>query len=58
MTPQKLLKIVSEKKSVGLKLLYVGMGTSAKDNFYVRCIPSANLIDLNEFTETQGSNSL
>jgi hypothetical protein len=51
MKPQRLLSLISEKNSKGLKLFNVGMGSAAKDDFYIRSIPSANLINLSEFTE-------
>lgn len=50
MNPKTLFKLVTEEKSKGLKVLYVGMGESAKESFYVKSIPSANLVDLNEIT--------
>lgn len=50
--PEALLRIMTEEKSKGLKVIYVGMGQSSLETFYVKSIPTANYIDLNEVTET------
>jgi hypothetical protein len=52
MPPETLLKILTEQRSKGLKVIYVGMGKNSLDTFYVRSIPTANMIDINEITET------
>ncbi|CAI2384611.1 unnamed protein product [Moneuplotes crassus] len=50
--PDALFKILTEQRSIGLKLFYVGMGRSAEHSFYTRSLPSANLLNLHEFTES------
>ena len=51
MNSESLLKILTEQRSKGLKLLYVGMGPKALDSFYIKSIPTANYADLNEATD-------
>ena len=55
MQPDTLLKILTEQRSKGLKVLYIGMGQDSLDTFYIKSIPTANYIDLFELTNSNKS---
>lgn len=52
MPPETLLKMLTEQRSKGLKVLYVGLGPKSLDTFYVQSIPTANYIDLMELSDS------
>ena len=49
--PDALFRILTEQKSIGLRLFFVGMGKSAERSFELQSLPNANLLNLHEFTE-------
>lgn len=50
-TPAKLLSKLNEGSIENLKIINIGFGDSAKKSFYDTAIPTANMIELKEFTE-------
>jgi hypothetical protein len=51
-SPQTVLNHLTEKRSKGLKVLYIGMNESALDNFYIQSLPTANCLMLKDITES------